>query len=60
MNTIFEKRGRYCFYGADGTLKKFLTLEDAKTAGGVEEKVAVSGVPYKVDSSDVKVETDDE
>lgn len=58
--TIFEKRGRYCFYEADESLRKFLTLEDAKTAGGVEEEVSVSGVPYKVDSSDVKVETDEE
>ena len=59
MNTIFEKRGRYCFYGKEG-IKKFLTLEEAIEAGGVEEKVAVSGVPYKVNSSDVKVETEDE
>ena len=60
MNTIYEKRGRYCFIDGGGQLWKFRTLEEAIEAGGVEEKVAVSGVPYKVNSSDVKVETDDE
>ena len=58
--TIFEKRGKYCFYNSDNRLKKFKTLEEAIKAGGVQEKVSVSGVPYKVDSSDVKVETDEE
>ena len=57
--TIFEKRGRYCFFDEEG-IKKFLTLEEAIEAGGVEEKVAVSGVPYKVSSSNVNVETDEE
>ena len=58
--TIFEKRGRFCFFGADGIIKKFRTLEAAIEAGGEQEKVAVSGVPYKVDSNDVKVGTNDE
>ena len=57
--TIFEKRGRYCF-NDEGNLLKFSTLEEAIEAGGVEEKVSVSGVPYKVNSADVKVETDEE
>ena len=58
--TIYERRGRYCFRDVEGQLYKFNTLEEAIEAGGVEEKVAVSGVPYKVNSSDVKVETDEE
>ena len=60
MNTIYEKRGRYCFRDLEGKLLKFSTLEEAIEAGGVEEKVAVSGVPYKVSSSDISVETEDE
>ena len=63
-NTIYEKRGTFRFRDETGKLKKFNTLEDAIEAGGVEEdstpQVNVSGVPYKVDSSDVKVETDEE
>jgi len=58
--TIFEKRGRFCFFGTDGIIKKFRTLEAAIEAGGEQEKVALSGVPYKVDSTDVKVGTNDE
>ena len=57
--TIFEKRGKFCFFGADGIIKKFRTLEAAIEAGGEQEKVAVSGVPYKVESSAVNVGTDD-
>ena len=58
--TIYEKRGRYCFTDLEGKLLKFSTLEEAIEAGGVKEEVAVSGVPYKVSSSDVNIETDDE
>jgi len=58
--TIFEKRGRFCFINAEGTIQKFKTVDEAVDAGGQKEKVAVSGVPYKVDSSDVKVGTKDE
>ena len=58
--TITKKRGKYCFRDEAGILHKFFTLEEAIEAGGVEKKVAVSGVPYKVNSSDVSVETDDE
>ena len=56
---IFKKRGRFCFRDEAGTLRKFQTLEDAVEAGGTEEKVAVSGVPYKVDSFDVEINEDE-
>ena len=57
--TIFEKRGKYCFYNSDNRLKKFKTLEEAIKAGGVEEKVSVSGIPYKVPASSVASAVDD-
>ena len=57
--TIFEKRGKYCFYNSDSRLKKFKTLEEAIEAGGVEKKVSVSGVPYKVPASSVASAVDD-
>ena len=60
MNTIYKKRDRYCFVDPEGQLWKFNTLEEAIEAGGQEEKVAVSGVPYKVDSASVDLGTDDE
>lgn len=57
--TIFEKRGKYCFYNSDNRLKKFETLEEAIEAGGVEKKVSVSGVPYKVPTSSIASAVDD-
>ncbi len=56
---IYKKRGSFCFED-EGTTYRCATMEEALEAGGVEEKVAVSGVPYKVDSSDVEVGTKDE
>ncbi len=58
--TIFKRRSRFCFVDENGIIRKFSTLEDAKKAGGATEKVAVSGVPYKVDSTSVDLGTDDE
>ena len=57
--TIFEKRGKYCFYNSDNRLKKFETLEEAIEAGGVQKKVSVSGVPYKVPASSIASAVDD-
>ena len=61
--TIFEKRGRWCFIGTEGYIKKFKTKEEAIEAGGVEEdsepQVNVSGVPYKVDADSVNTGDED-
>ena len=59
MNTIYKKRGKYCFRDEGGILRKFVSLKDAIEAGGVEEKVAVSGVPYKVDSSELEIDNEE-
>jgi len=59
---IFEKRGRWCFIGTDGLLKKFETKEKAIEAGGTEgsePQVNVSGVPYKVDASSINTGDED-
>ena len=58
--TITKKRGKYCFRDEAGILHKFFTLEEAIEAGGVEEKVAVSGVPYKVSSSELNLDDNEE
>ena len=57
---IFKRRERFCFIDEKGQMKKFGSLEEAKKAGGVQEHVAVSGVPYKVDSSDIDLGDNDE
>lgn len=50
---IFEKRGRWCFIGSDGLIKKFKTKDAALAAGGKLPEVSVSGVPYKVPAEDL-------
>ena len=50
-------RDSKCFYFTDskGSRQDFSTLEEALDAGGIVEKVSVSGVPYKVDSTDLYI-----
>jgi len=57
---IFKRRNRFCFTDENSKIRKFATLEEAKKAGGLTEKVAVSGVPYKVDSNLVELGNNDE
>ena len=59
MSIIYQERGRYKFVDKNGIKQKFATLEEAIEAGGKEEQVAVSGVPYKVDSFDVEINEDE-
>jgi hypothetical protein len=46
-----------CFYFTNdkGVRQNFSTLEEALEAGGTVEKVSVSGVPYKVTSTDLYI-----
>jgi hypothetical protein len=37
MIEIYEKRGRWCFRDADGTLRKFATEAEAKASLGYKE-----------------------
>ena len=60
MSIIYQERGRYKFVDKNGIKQKFATLEEAIEAGGKEEQVAVSGVPYKVSSSDVSLDENEE
>lgn len=52
---IYEKRGRFIFKNKEGRDCKFNTLQEAIDAGGTEPRVAVSGVPYKVNTSNIKL-----
>ena len=59
---ITERKGRYSFYDVTGAQVFFNSLEEAIEAGGTapDEKVQVSGVPYKVSASSVASAVDDE
>ena len=54
---IYEKRGTFRFRDSARHVHKFPTLQDAIDAGGIEDipEVAVSGVPYKVKQSEIKL-----
>ena len=53
--TIYRDNKSFYFTDDKGSRQNFLTLEEALEAGGTVEKVSVSGVPYKVASTDLYI-----
>ena len=54
MKTIILKRDSYRVYEEGKMVARFETEKEAQDFIGVQEEVAVSGVPYKVPLNNVK------
>ena len=52
---IYRDNNSFYFTNDKGVKQTFPSLEEALEAGGRVEKVAVSGVPYKVASTDLYI-----
>ena len=59
-SVIYKESGFFWFVDGKGDKYKYASEEEALANGGKKEKVAVSGVPYKVDSTSVDLGTDNE